>query len=285
MDSAGYELIDAGDGRRLERWGPHIVDRPAPSAVAPRLDPDAWSRADLAYHRYVGWEPATANAWAVRLGDLVLELRTTDTGQVGAFPEQQGNRVWIGDVVANLIRTRNGAAPSVLNLFAYTGASTLVAAAAGASVAHVDASRPSIAWARRNAELSGLADRRIRWLVDDAVAFVDREARRGRRYDGIVLDPPSYGHGAGRRAWRLEERLTPLLDAVATVAAPGAFILLTAHTPGFDGDRLADELQAALGLPHRDVERGTMALRASSGASLDLGAFARWPGAPDRMPR
>jgi 23S rRNA (cytosine1962-C5)-methyltransferase len=173
----------------------------------------------------------------------------------------------------------------VLNLFGYTGASTLAAARAGAAVAHVDASRPAVAWARRNAELSGLTDRPIRWLVDDAEAFVAREARRGRRYDGIVLDPPSYGHGRGGRAWRLEERLTALLGALASVATAGAFILLTAHTPGFDGEALADELAAAFALPLRDVDRGPMTLRATSGATLELGSFARWPRSADRMPR
>jgi 23S rRNA (cytosine1962-C5)-methyltransferase len=172
-----------------------------------------------------------------------------------------------------------GSGATVLNLFAYTGVATLVAAAADASVVHVDGSRPTVVWARRNAELSGLAERPIRWIVDDAATFVARELRRGRRYDGVVLDPPSYGHGAGGRSWRLEEDLAPLLDQIAElVGGPRGFVLLTAHTPGFWPDRLAEELAVSLGAPVAGIERGPLTLTARSGATLDLGAFARWPG-------
>ncbi|MFL5681432.1 MAG: class I SAM-dependent methyltransferase [Chloroflexota bacterium] len=287
MERDDYELIDAGDGRRLERWGPRVVDRPAPAATEPALDPGAWTEPDLAFHRYVGWQPADVDPWTVRLDDCVLELRTTEAGQLGAFPEQRGNWAWVAERVGALVASRPDAAepPAVLNLFGYTGGTTLAAARAGAAVAHVDASRPAVAWARRNAELSGLGDRPVRWLVDDAESFVGREVRRGRRYDGIVLDPPSYGHGRGGRAWRLEERLTGLLDAVASVSAPGAFVLLTAHTPGFDAEALASELAVAFRLAARDVERGSMALTATSGATLELGSLARWPRSARRMPR
>jgi 23S rRNA (cytosine1962-C5)-methyltransferase len=169
---------------------------------------------------------------------------------------------------------------TVLNLFAYTGVATLEAAAAGASVVHVDASRPTGGWARRNAALSGLADRPIRWIVDDAAAFVARELRRGRRYDGVVLDPPSYGHDAGGRAWRLEDDLAPLLDRCAELTGDGnGFILLTAHTVGLGPDRLADALTGAIGGSGRGIEHGPLRLTAATGATLDLGAFARWPGA------
>jgi 23S rRNA (cytosine1962-C5)-methyltransferase len=166
--------------------------------------------------------------------------------------------------------------PSVLNLFAYTGAVTLSAAAAGASVTHVDASRPSVAWARRNAELSGLTDRPIRWIVDDVEGFVTREIRRERRFDAVVVDPPSYGHGAGGRSWKLEERLAGLLASCVSVTdGDPAFIVLTAHTPGVGPDRLADELAAAFGRRVADVEAGELGLRARSGVHLRLGAFAR----------
>ena len=133
-----------------------------------------------------------------------------------------------------------GAAPAVLHLFAYTGLATLAMAAAGGAVTHVDAARPTVAWARRNAELSGLAERPIRWIVDDAVAFTDREVRRGRRYAGLVLDPPSYGHGPGSGPWRIADDLAPLLATRGDGSwSPNAFVLLTAHTPEFDEDRLA----------------------------------------------
>ncbi|HEY0444060.1 MAG TPA: class I SAM-dependent methyltransferase [Candidatus Limnocylindrales bacterium] len=301
MQPDGYELIDAGDGRRLERFGALVVDRPSPSADEPPRDADAWAGADLRFFRYAGWEPAAEDVdpWRIELAGLTLELRATDTGQVGVFPEQAPNWQWLrrqvearagtdpaprvaderdeAEAAAAVPESRGSAAPSVLNLFAYTGVATLVAAAGGASVAHVDGSRPSVAWARRNAELSGLESAPVRWLVDDAEAFVARELRRGRRYDGFVLDPPSYGHAAGRGSWRLEERLEPLLRACADIASRAPFVALTAHTPGFDGPRLAELIADTFRAQHRDIDAGDLTLSARSGARLRLGSFARWP--------
>jgi len=273
MDAAtAYELIDAGDGRRLERFAGRVVDRPAPAAFEPARDPRAWDQADLRFDRILGWHARRGGLepWPVRIDELTLELRPTEAGQVGAFPEQQPTWAWI--------RQRLGAADaaprSVLNLFGYTGAATLAAAAAGARVAHVDASRPAVAWARRNAALSGLDDRPIRWLVDDAEGFLAREARRGRRYDGLILDPPTYGHGPAGRAWRLEERLDTLLRLAAAVAEPGGFVILTTHTPGIE----PADLQSALGMAfgaRPAIDSARMDLDARSGARLSLGAMAR----------
>ena len=272
--TAAYELLDAGDGRRLERFGDVVIDRPAGDAVEAPLDSSAWDAADLRYERYHGWSATVGDvpaSWEIGDGDLRLELRPTPTGQVGLFPEQAQNRAWVRDVVAS-----SGEAVSVLNLFAYTGAMTLSAAAGGAAVTHVDGARPAIGWARRNAALSGLADRPIRWIVDDSEAFVAREGRRKRRYDGVVLDPPSYGHGAGGRSWKLADRLPDLLAGCATLTGPRpAFVLLTAHTPGFWSGRLADELADAFRRPVADVDAGELELRARSGAHLRLGAYAR----------
>ncbi len=176
--------------------------------------------------------------------------------------------------------------PDVLHLFAYTGLTTLALARAGARVAHVDASRPTVAWARRNAATSGLDDRPIRWLVDDATAFAQREQRRGRRYDGIVLDPPTYGHGGhgGGRVWRIEEDLAPLLATCAALLVPEGFILLTAHTEGLDPDLLAGVLPMGRGSGRGTsragaLERGELLLETADGRPLALGAFARWDGA------
>ena len=272
--STAYDLLDAGDGRRLERFGEIVLDRPAADALEPVRDPGAWAAASLRFERYHGWtaiQGAIPDAWQVAEGDLKFELRPTSTGQVGLFPEQASNRAWARDVVAAL-----SAPPAVLNLFAYTGAMTLSAAAAGASITHVDGARPAIGWARRNAELSGLADRPIRWIVDDIEAFVGREARRGRRYDGVVLDPPSYGHGAGGRSWKLAARLPGLLASCGALTGyRPAFVVLSAHTPGFGPDRLADELAVAFRRRAADVDAGDLGLRASSGAHLRLGAYAR----------
>jgi 23S rRNA (cytosine1962-C5)-methyltransferase len=167
-----------------------------------------------------------------------------------------------------LARARERGTPSVLNLFAYTGLVTLALAAAGAAVAHVDAAKPAVEWARRNAKLNGLRDRPIRWLVDDVPAFVAREVRRGRRYDGVVLDPPTYGHGTSRKPWRLDRDLPPLLDAIDRLLAPDGFLILTAHSGALDPFALG----AFIG---RGVEVGELAITATSGATLPLGAFAR----------
>jgi 23S rRNA (cytosine1962-C5)-methyltransferase len=275
---AGYELIDAGAARRLEQFGELLVDRPAPMAEDTPLDPTAWTEADLRFDKYRGWSGRAAregeiNPWPIAEGDLRFELRATDTGQVGLFPEQAANRAWVRDAASDV-----GGRIEVLNLFAYTGALTLAAAAGGASVTHVDGSRPTVAWARRNAELSGLADRPVRWIVDDAEGFVAREQRRERGYDAVILDPPSYGHGkrAGGGGWRLEERLEGLLARCAELTGNDpAFVVLTAHTPGFGPDRLASELAGAFGRPARSVDAGELGIRAHSGAHLRLGAYAR----------
>lgn len=260
-----YELLDAGEGRRLERFGARLVDRPAPAAPERRRNPAAWQAPDLRFESGAGWSGAT-DPWSMMLEGLTFELRPTQSGQIGLFPEQVPNWRWLRD------RVTIGA--QVLNLFAYTGAATLAAGASGAAVTHVDSARSAVTWARRNAELSGLADRPIRWLVDDAESFVVREARRGRRYDGIILDPPSYGHGRRGAVWRNDERLPELLRSCTAIANAGAFVVLTAHTEGVDagalGRLLADSFGDADGLETLELE-----LTATSGARLWLGSCAR----------
>ena len=267
----GYTLLDAGDGRRLERFGALVVDRPAPSAPWPaRSAPAAWLAADLRFERDSGWTGTPPQRWLVDVGGVTLELRATDTGQVGAFPEQAAHWPWLRTVLAGR------AEPAVLHLFAHTGATTLALARSGVRVTHVDGSRPAVTWARRNADHSGLAAAPIRWIVDDALAFTEREARRGRRYDGIVLDPPSYGHGPRGTRWDLAEALPRLLDACAAVAADDAFVLLTAHTTGLESDELGGALQDAFQPgPGSDLVTELIELTAESGATLPLGVAAR----------
>jgi 23S rRNA (cytosine1962-C5)-methyltransferase len=274
----GYELLDAGDGRRLERFGSVVTDRPAPSALEPRRDPGAWEAADLMFSRNQGWTgAAAADPWTMELAGLTFELRATESGQVGVFPEQVPNWQWLRERVSGQAHAEGDA--GFLNLFGYTGGATLVLAGSGAAVSHVDGSRPAVAWARRNASLSGLAGRPVRWLVDDAEAFVAREARRGRQYRGVILDPPSYGHGAAGRSWRLEDRLAALLEgSIGVTGGKPELVLLTAHTPGFGAERLAEELAAALPRRAGDIEAGDLTLEARSGARLALGSFARCPG-------
>jgi 23S rRNA (cytosine1962-C5)-methyltransferase len=269
---SGYALLDAGDGRRLERFGPHLVDRPAPTALDGRQGWDDWRSADVRFDAGRGWS-TPLEPWTIAIGGLVLELRPTASGGLGLYPEHVANLDWLAGQVG---ARSHGREPAVLNLFAHTGLATLVAARAGAAVAHVDAARSAVAWARRNAQLSGLADRPVRWLVDDAAGFVAREARRGRRYDGIVLDPPSFGRAFGRR-WRLAEELPELLLACSRVATDDAFVLLTAHTTGLDETVLADELRGAFGpgLGQAAIETVPLQLEAASGARLELGWAAR----------
>jgi 23S rRNA (cytosine1962-C5)-methyltransferase len=268
VTETGYELLDCGDGRRLERFGERIVDRPAPAAFVPaRMARAAWAAADLRFERDSGWS-GPVEPWTVTGDGVTLELRPTGAGGLGMFPEHRLFWPFLREALVG------AESPTVLHLFAATGATTLALARAGAAVTHVDASRPAVAWARRNAELSGLTAAPIRWIVDDALAFTRREARRGRRYDGIVLDPPSFGHGPGGRRWELRDALPDLLDAVAAVATDDAFVLLTAHTTGLAEDELANALDDAF------HGRGAIAtepveLVATSGAILPSGVSAR----------
>ena len=280
-----YELIDAGGGARLERFGEHLTDRPHGSAYGERRSPKRWVDADLRFDRDGGWSgpglAAAVDGWTADIAGVELLLRPTEAGQVGCFPEHAALVPWLRERVDVRRATApdDAPAPRVLHLFAYTGLATLAMAAAGGSVAHVDAARPSVAWARRNAAANGLEDAPIRWLVDDAPGFVARERRRGNRYDGIVLDPPTYGHGASGRPWRLETGLDPLLIDCRAILAPDGFILLTAHTEHLGEDQLAERLSRALRRPAGDVQSGRLELDATSGGSLALGVFARWDGA------
>jgi 23S rRNA (cytosine1962-C5)-methyltransferase len=276
-DSGGYGLLDTGVRRRLERFGPMTIDRPAPGADGFRLAPEAWATVDLRFDPADGWSGRAwpAEPWPIEIDGLTLELRPTASGGLGLYPEHAANLDWLAAQVGRQPAARAegaGAAapPQVLNLFAHTGMATLALARAGAAVAHVDGSRSAVAWARRNAELSGLADHPIRWLVDDAATFVAREARRGRRYDGIVMDPPAFGRAAGRE-WRLEDDLPDLLAACRSVATPEAFVLLTAHSESVDGRGLAGMLRTAFGGRGDSIAVVPLELRSPSGARMALG--------------
>jgi 23S rRNA (cytosine1962-C5)-methyltransferase len=275
-DGTGYELLDAGVLRRLERFGTLTIDRPAPGAGGFRLAPEAWSGADLRFDAGAGWSgPAwPAEPWPVSVAGLTMELRCTASGGVGLYPEHAANVAWLEAAVASAAAAPaaalTAAPPQVLNLFAHTGLATLALARAGAAIVHVDGARSAVAWARRNAELSGLAEQPIRWIVDDAASFANREARRGRRYDGIVLDPPAFGR-AGKREWRLADDLPALLAACRGVAAPGAFVLLTAHSEEIDGQALATMLRTAFRAPASAADVVALELPATSGAALRLG--------------
>lgn len=287
-DWPDYELLDFGAGRRLERFGKLVFDRPCPAAEnTAKADPAAWRDATA---RYDGaraadgvWRPAkpVEAVCDVPLGEACFKLGVTPTpaGQVGLFPEQFGNWWWIAERTRRLATARPDQPPRLLNLFAYTGGSTLAAAVAGAEVTHVDASKPSVALARENAERSGLADAPIRWIVEDALRYCEREVKRGARYDAVVLDPPSYGHGPKREEWRLARDLPRLLEACATLVerAP-AFFLATCHTPGVGPAELSAYLSDAIvGHCGQPPASGRLWLRTRDGRRLESGIDARWP--------
>lgn len=279
--SEGHALLDIGGAARLERFGQRVVDRPAPGALGTRERPDLWLEADLRFERERGWSGPAAAAdgpWAIDLDGLSLELRPTEAGQVGLFPEHAAMLPWLRDQVAERRGRPADSPPQVLHLFAYTGLATLALAVAGAAVTHVDASRPTVTWARRNAERSGLVDRPVRWIVDDALGFANRELRRGRRYMGVVLDPPTYGHGPAGGDWRIEDDLQALLAAVTALLEPDGFLLLTAHTPDLGPEQLAGSIRSALQRPPGSVDAGDLYLATGDGRRLDLGAFARSSG-------
>jgi len=285
-----YQLLDFGDGRRLERFGGVTLDRPCPAAEQiARADPAAWPQADARFDRSDSergqWtcRRDLPERWTIAGGPLVLELKRTQFGHLGVFPEQADNWQWIAEQVrlAGQSRPAGGPRLRLLNLFAYSGGSTLAATAAGAEVVHVDAARNIIAWARRNAALSRLADAPIHWIVDDAMKFVKRELRRGSLYDAVILDPPSYGHGARGEVWRLSRDLPRLLALCHGLTAGRLrFILLTCHTPDFEPSRLAGMMAEVLGPApadrRRSPEAASLSLLSASGRTLPSGSMVKW---------
>ena len=230
-----YELLDTSRGERLERWGDIILIRPDPQILwdTPRRDP-RWKQAHARYHRSnTGggqWERyrPIPDSWQIAYGDLQFALKPMGFKHTGLFPEQATN--W--DLMSDLIKRENRPV-KVLNLFGYTGAATLACVAAGAHVTHVDASKGMVAWGKENAVASGLADKPMRWLVDDCVKFVQREQRRGNTYDGILMDPPSYGRGPGGEVWKLEEQVYPLVaECVKLLSDDPLFFLINSYTTG-----------------------------------------------------
>lgn len=230
-----YELIDAVSGERLERWGNIILIRPDPQVIwqGERKNP-LWRSPHAIYHRSNSgggyWETRknVPDVWSIQFENLKFNLKPMGFKHTGLFPEQSVNWQMCADVIKSANRELK-----VLNLFAYTGGATISALSAGAAVTHVDASKGMVGWAKENANVSGLADKPVRWLVDDCLKFVQREIRRGNKYDGIIMDPPSYGRGPNGEVWKLEQSLAELLSAVGEVLSEDAeFFLLNSYTGG-----------------------------------------------------
>lgn len=280
-----YVLLDTGDGRKLERFGPYTFARPEVQAMwPPALPPDRWEGADAVFQptdEESGghWQTRkpVKETWPMRYpleaGELRFHAQLTHGRHLGVFPECAALWDW------SVARLRSSPRPGrVLTLFGYTGLATLAAAAAGASVTHVDASRKAVGWARENQALSGLGDRPIRWIVDDALKFVEREARRGSRYDGILLDPPKFGRGPKGEVWEVHRSLFRLLQACrAVLSDQPLFVVVTVYAVRAPAVHVAQALGEALtGLGGR-VDCGELVTREqSAGRLLSQAAFARW---------
>lgn len=275
-----YELIDSGDGERLERWGDRILVRPDPTALWGRDQAcPGWRDPDARYHRSSSgggrWEMRRPlpREWTVRYRHLAFRVRPTGFKHMGLFPEQAANWEWMDRLVRQA-----GRPVSVLNLFAYTGGATVAAALAGAQVCHVDAAKGAVSWARENLVASGGAGATVRWMTDDAFKFLEREWRRGRRYDGIVMDPPSYGRGPGGETWKFEKGIAALLaSATRLLSERPLFFLLNAYTTGLS-PLAAMQLLRGAGLERADGElwAGELALRDTRrGWLLPCGVVAR----------
>lgn len=288
-----HQLLDSGEGYRLERFGTVTTARPDPNALwRRRLEPARWEQVDAHFHKELRfgsshWERRRPlpQPWIVRHESLALQLDLTPFKHTGVFPEQEANWRWLAERLRQWSATRNGRQPRLLNLFAYTGAASLAAAAAGAEVCHLDAAKDVVAWARHNQQLSGLSDAPLRWIVDDAGDFLRRELKRGRRYEAILLDPPAFGRDPKGQVFRFETHVQPLLqDCRRLLTEDPAFLLVNAYSLGYSAGVLGGLLQDEF--PGGAIELGELRLReeAVPGAvcrELPCSIFARWtPEAP-----
>ncbi len=275
-----FELIDCSDGEKLERWGKYTLVRPDPQAIwSTKRENRAWFSPNGRYARSSTgggrWAKADVpESWQVHYGELTFNVKLMNFKHTGIFPEQACNWDYIMEKVRNAGRPLN-----VLNLFAYTGAASLAAAAAGASVCHVDAAKGMVSWAKENAVASGLADKPIRWIVDDCQKFVEREIRRGRRYDAIIMDPPSYGRGPSGEIWKLEESLYPFVKLCAEVLSDEPeFVIINSYTTGLSPSVISYMSETIFterfGGKSESQEIGLPVTE--SGLALPCGATCRW---------
>ncbi|HOQ00742.1 MAG TPA: class I SAM-dependent methyltransferase [Acetivibrio clariflavus] len=276
-----YELIDTGNGEKLERWGKYILIRPDPQIIWPvNGNSKLWSKADAHYHRSSSgggkWEfkRKLPERWQISYKGMSFHIEPTGFKHTGLFPEQAVNWDWIIDKIRSAKRPIK-----VLNLFAYTGGATVAAAFAGASVCHVDAAKGMVQWAKENIGLSGLSDRPVRFIVDDVIKFVQRERRRGNLYDAVIMDPPSYGRGPKGEVWKIENELYPLVELCMDVLSKEPlFFLINSYTTGFSPIVVENILKMTLGKKHKGViSSGEVGIPVSStGLVLPCGIFGRW---------
>ena len=281
-DWLDYRILDCGGGEKVEKWADYTLVRPDPQAIWNRTDSvKEWDKANAIYHRSKSgggqWEIKKLPAqWTVSYKELTLNLKPMSFKHTGLFPEQAANWNFIMDKIRNAGRHIN-----VLNLFAYTGGATLAAAAAGASVCHVDASKGMTQWARENAVSSGLADKPIRWIVDDCKKFVQREIRRGRKYDAIIMDPPSYGRGPSGETWKIEEDVADFVElTMQLLSDKPLFVIISSYSTGLAPSVMSYLLGITAGKKHNGtIEAEELGLPvASTGLVLPCGSSARFIG-------
>lgn len=275
-----YEIIDCSEGEKLERWGNYILVRPDPQVIwsTPKTE-KGWTKMNGHYHRSAKgggeWEFFhLPEQWTISYKELTFQLKPFSFKHTGLFPEQAANWDWFSDKIK-----KAGRPVKVLNLFAYTGGATLAAAKAGASVTHVDASKGMVGWAKENARSSNLESANIRWIVDDCVKFVEREIRRGSKYDAIIMDPPSYGRGPKGEIWKIEDAIYPLVQLCSQLLSDNPlFFLINSYTTGLAPSVLSYMLSTEVGGKHGGkVEAGEVGLPVTrTGLVLPCGASGRW---------
>lgn len=274
-----YELLDSGYGQRLERFGKYIISRPDPQVIwKPNLNQDEWEKADAIF-KNDGWEKKTSfpDKWELSYNNLKFFAKLTPFKHTGVFPEQVLNWQFIQDKI-NLWKDSGNKQINILNLFGYTGISSLACAANGAKVTHLDGSKPSITWARENQQLSGLSDKPIRWILDDALTFTKREATKGNIYDGIIMDPPVYGHGPNGEIWNFNKSFPELLQNCKKILSENPlFVIVNAYAISSSSLMLSNMLEDYLNLNKAKIEYGELALEESNrDRLLSTGIFARY---------
>ena len=282
--SNDYELLDSGEGEKLERFGDVILSRPDPQALwRKNLGTEEWKKAHAIFSREgqnSSWDiqKGTPEKWNIEFGGLKFIIKPTAFKHTGLFPEQLANWEWMKRVIENSGRIDGGI--EVLNLFGYTGGATLVCAKAGAKVTHVDSSKSALNWATENAELSGLSTKPIRWILDDARIFVEREIKRNRKYDAVIMDPPAFGHGVNRELWKIEENFLALVEnCLKILSDKPLFFLINGYSAGYSAvgyKNILLDLEKKFG---GKIEIGELTIEESgSGRLLPCGIFARWEG-------
>ncbi len=277
-----YEVLDCGNGEKLERWHDVILRRPDPQAIWVPRNASLWEKVDGYYHRSAKgggeWEfrRKIPERWNIKYGDIQLYVRPTGFKHTGVFPEQAVNWDWMSGLIRS--RAADGSKVRVLNLFGYTGGATIACAKAGATVCHVDAAKGMVQWAKENRELNGIPETQVRWIVDDCRKFVEREIRRGNSYEGILMDPPSYGRGPGGEVWKLEDELYRLVDLTSNIlSSEPLFFLINSYTTGFQASVLSNILEQTVQSRFGgSITADEVGLPCTAGGVLPCGTSGRW---------